>query len=71
MPCVETIPYEDSQGELKEAYNTMTKSCERITNAQAVSSLKPGIMKTLMAYVSSVMFGESDVSRAEGEMVTA
>lgn len=71
MPYVKTIPYEDSQGELKEAYNTMTKSCGRITNVYAVSSLKPGIMKTLMAYVLSVMFGESDVSRAEGEMVAA
>ena len=48
MPYVKTIPYEDSQGELKEAYNTMTKSCDRITNVQAVSSLEPGIMKTLL-----------------------
>jgi uncharacterized peroxidase-related enzyme len=71
MPYVKTIPCEDSQGELKEAYNTMTKSCGRITHVQAVSSLKPGIIKTLMAHVSSVMFGESNVSRAEGEMVAA
>ncbi len=49
----------------------MTKSCGSITNVHAVSSLKPGIMKTLMAYVLSVMFGESDVSRAEREMVAS
>ena len=49
----------------------MAKSRGRIPNVQAVISFKPGIMKTLMAHVSSVMFGESDVSRAEGEMVAA
>jgi alkylhydroperoxidase family enzyme len=70
MPYVKTIPYEDSQGELKEAYDTMIKSRGRIPNVQAVSSLKPGIMKTLLAHVSSVMFGKSGVSRAEREMVT-
>jgi hypothetical protein len=69
MPYVKTIPYEDSQGELKEAYNTTTKSRGRIPDVQAVSSLKQGIMKTLMAQVSSVMVDESGVSRAEGEMV--
>jgi uncharacterized peroxidase-related enzyme len=49
----------------------MTKSRGRIPNVQAVSSLKPVIMKTLMAHVSSVIFGESSVSRAEREMVAA
>jgi len=49
----------------------MTKSCGRIPNVQAVSSLRPGIMKALMVHVSSVMFGESGVSRGEGEMVAA
>ena len=43
----------------------------RIPNVQAVSSLKPNIMKTLMAHVGSVMFDESGVSRAEREMVAA
>ena len=71
MPYVKTIPYEDSHGELKEAYDMMIKSRGRIPNVQAVSSLKPNIMKTLMGHVASVMFGESGVSRAEREMVAA
>ena len=49
----------------------MAKSRGRIPNVQAVSSFKPGIMKTLMAHVPSVMFGESGLSRAEREMVAA
>ena len=49
----------------------MIKTRGRIPNVQAVSSLKPNIMKTLMAHVGSVMFGESGVSRAEHEMVAA
>ena len=47
----------------------MIKTRGRIPNVQAVSSLKPNIIKTLMAHVGSVMFGESGVSRAEREMV--
>ncbi|PKB71246.1 MAG: hypothetical protein BZY87_06420 [SAR202 cluster bacterium Io17-Chloro-G6] len=71
MPYVKTIPYEDADGELKEAYDMMIETRGRIPNVQAVSSLKPSIMKTLMGHVASVMFGESGVSRAEREMVAA
>ena len=58
MPYVNTIPYEESDGELKKAYDMPLKSGGRIPNAQAVSSLKPNIMKTLMVHVGSVMFDE-------------
>ena len=71
MPYVRTIPFEESQGELTEAYDIMIKNLERIPNVQAVSSLKPNIMKPLVAYVGSAMFGKSGVSRAERKMVAA
>tara|TARA_B100000678_G_scaffold47758_1_gene37447 strand:+ start:2095 stop:2280 length:186 start_codon:yes stop_codon:yes gene_type:complete len=58
MPYVNTIPYEESDGELKEVYDMLLKSRGRIPNVQAVSSLKPNIMKTLMVHVASVMFDE-------------
>ncbi len=71
MPYVRTIPYEESQGELTEAYDMLIKTRGRIPNVHAVSSLKPNIMQTLVAHVGSVMFDESGVSRAEREMVAA
>ncbi len=71
MPYVRTIPYEDSQGELTKIYDKMIETRGFISNVQAVSSLKPNIMQTLVAHVGSVMFGESGVSRAEREMVAA
>jgi len=58
IPYVNTIPYEESDGELREAYDMLLKSRGRIPNVQAVSSLKPNIMKTLMVHVGSVMFDE-------------
>jgi len=58
MPYVNTIPYEESDGELKEVYDMLLKSRGRIPNVQAVSSLKPNTMKTLMVHVGSVMFDE-------------
>ena len=53
MPYVRTIPFEESQDELTEAYDIMIKNPERMTNVQAVSSLKPNIMQTLVAAVVS------------------
>jgi len=58
MPYVNTIPYEESDGELKEVYDMLLKSRGRIPNVQAVSSLKPNIIKTLMVHVGLVMFDE-------------
>ena len=58
MPYVNTIPYEESDGELKEVYDMLLKSRGRIPNVQAVSSLKPNIMKPLMVHVGSEMFDE-------------
>ena len=58
MPYVNTIPYEESDGELKEGYDMLLKSRGRIPNVQAVSSLKPNIIKTLMVHVGLVMFDE-------------
>ena len=58
MPYVNTIPYEESDGELKEADDMLLKSRGHIPNVQAVSSLKPNIMKTLTVHVGSAMFDE-------------
>jgi len=58
MPYVNTLHYEESDGELKEVYDMLLKSRGRIPNVQAVSSLKPNIMKTPMVHVGSVMFDE-------------
>ena len=58
MPYVNTIPYEESDGELNEVYDMLLKSRGRIPNVQAVSSLKPNIIKTLMVQVGLVMFDE-------------
>ena len=55
---MDTIPYEESDGELNEVYGMLLKSRVRIPNVQAMSSLKPNIMKTLMVHVGSVMFDE-------------
>ncbi len=66
-----TIPYDEANGELKDAYDMMIKVRVNISNVQAVCSLRPHIMKTLISHAGSVMRGESGVSRAEREMVAA
>ena len=69
MPYVRTIPYDEAKGELKDVYDNMIKARGIISNVQAVSSLTPHIMKTLIAHAATVMGGESGVSPAEKQMV--
>jgi len=71
MPYVKTIPYEEASGDLKDVYDMMIKGRGNISNVHAVSSLRPHIMKTLIAHGATVMRGESGVSPAEKQMVAA
>ena len=69
MPYVKTIPYEEATGELKAAYDQMLDARGFIPNVQAVSGIRPQIVKTLGAHVGSVMRSESGLTPAEREMI--
>ncbi len=69
MAYVKTILYDEADAELKAVYDQMQQARGRISNVQAVSSLRPHIMKTLMTHVASVMRTDSGLTPAEREMV--
>ena len=69
MPYVRTIPYKEATGELKATYDQILESRGFIANVQAVSSIRPKIVKTLGAHIGSVMRSESGLTPAEREMI--
>ena len=71
MPYVRTVPYEEAEGDLKSAYDTMLKSRGMISNVHAASSLRPHIINTLVDHVQAVMFTGSGLTRAERGMIAA
>lgn len=70
MPFVETVPYNNAQGILKEAYDEMLSSQGRISNVYAVSSLRPEIMVSLQSHHEPVMQSPtSGLTEAEKQMI--
>ena len=55
MPFVTTVPYCESDGEIKATYDQMLGTRGRIANVMAVSSLRPHLMKTLSAHMRSTV----------------
>jgi len=71
MPYVKPIPYEEASGDLKDTYDKMIATRGNIANVQAVSSLMPNIMRSLVDHVATVMRDDVGITRAEREMVAA
>ena len=69
MPYVRTVPYEEATGELKDTYDQMLEARGFVPNVQAVSSIKPKIVKTLGDHIGSVMRSDSGLTAAENEMI--
>ena len=69
MPYVKTVPYNEARGEIKSAYDQVLQARGTISNVTAVSSIRPHIVKTLLAHNRAVMYGDSGLARAERQMI--
>ena len=70
MPFVETVPYREALGLLKEAYDDMLDRQGRISNVYAVSSLRPETMVSLQNHHQPVMQSPSSgLTEAEKQMI--
>ena len=69
MSFVQTVSYSEADGELKALYDQMLQRRGRISNVMSVNSLRPHIMRTLVAHSRSVMEGDSGLSPAERQMI--
>ncbi len=69
MPWIKVIEPEDATGELKEEYDAAVQRAGRVFNILKVQSLNPGALRASMQLYRAAMFGPSDLSRAEREML--
>jgi uncharacterized peroxidase-related enzyme len=69
MPWIKVTEPEDAAGELKQEYDDAAKRAGKVFNILKVQSLNPGALRASMQMYRATMFGPSDLSRAEREML--
>ena len=69
MAWIRTIRPEAATGALREEYDRARKRAGGVAAVVTASSLKPGVLSRWVELYQEVMYGTSDLSRAEREMV--
>jgi uncharacterized peroxidase-related enzyme len=69
MPWIEYIEEDKASGELKEIYKKIIKNRGKISNVMRIHSLNPNTMQKHMDLYLSIMFGKSDLSRKDRELI--
>jgi len=69
MAWIKVIAPEESQGELLEQYNRMRDPAGNVANILGVHSLNPPALRTHFDFYRTLMFGRSELSRAQREMI--
>ncbi len=69
MPYLEPIPYDEAEGPLKHEYDSAMRRAGRIWGIVAIQSHNPAALRDSIRFYSTLMFGESPLSRAQREMI--
>ncbi|HTS67852.1 MAG TPA: carboxymuconolactone decarboxylase family protein [Terriglobia bacterium] len=69
MPWIHVIEPANATGELKEEYDAAVERAGKVFNILKVQSLNPGALRASMHMYGATMFGPSDLSRADREML--
>jgi alkylhydroperoxidase family enzyme len=69
LAWIETIPEEDAEGRLSEAYRRISGSSGGVANILKIQSLHPEAVRDHFSFYRTIMFGKSPLSRAEREAV--
>ena len=69
MSWIKIVPPEEAEGDLRRAYATAGASRGRVANILAVHGVRPKVLEAHLDLYREVMFGESELSRAERETV--
>ena len=69
MPYVRTVPYHEAKGGLESIYDQLLEASGTISNVDAVSGIRPHIVKTLTIHKSCVMQSDSGLTPAERQMI--
>ncbi|MEM7375793.1 MAG: peroxidase [Bacteroidota bacterium] len=69
MPWIEQVPTEEATGLLKEEFDAANERAGRVWNIVHIMSLNPEVMKASMGMYSTLMHGESPLSRRQRELL--
>ena len=69
MSRIKVIPPAEATGELAEQYSRMRDADGNVANILTVHSLNPAALQAHFELFKTVMFGPSELSRAQREMI--
>jgi uncharacterized peroxidase-related enzyme len=69
MAFIEVIEYENSENELREAYDKIISKRGKLAEVHKIQSLNPATILTHVELYMSIMFGQSPLNRAQREMI--
>lgn len=69
MPHVHVVPYDESRGVIREEYDAAVARAGRIWNIVSIQSQLPEVMQDSMRIYRSIMYGKSQLTRAQREMM--
>ncbi len=69
MPYVRLIEEDEASGELREEYDAAVKRAGKVFQIVKAMSLRPAVLKRSLALYQAIMFGPSELSRAERELL--
>ena len=69
MAYIDTIEIEDAEGIVKQEYDKGNRRAGRVFNILKIMSRSPLALKESMRMYLAIMYGESELSRAQREML--
>jgi len=69
MAYIDTIEIEDAEGIVKQEYDKGIQRSGRVFNILKIMSLSPAALKESIRMYLAIMYGESELSRAQREML--
>ena len=69
MAYIDTIEIEESEGIVKQEYEKGIRRSGRVFNILKIMSRSPAALKEAMRMYLAIMYGQSELSRAQREML--
>lgn len=69
MPWIDQIPVDEAKGLLRRQFEAALERAGRVWNIVHIMSLNPRAMRDSIKFYSTIMFGDSPLSRVQREML--
>lgn len=69
VPHIRLIEVDEARGELREEYDAAIDRAGKVFNIVKAMSLRPPVLRASMGLYREIMFGPSELSRADRELL--